>query len=234
LKNRKLIVGRARRRAEGASLSERAYQEIKERIMTLTFLPGQYLNGGAISAELRLGRTPVHQALQRLRAEGLVDILPRKGVIIQADSINLVLQTLDARIVIESELARRAAELADDSDILTLEAILRDLTEKARSVDAYLAVDRSFHQKIAAIGRNEVLQQIQKTLHERCTRSWYLFLWQSLEENVSAEQHNAVLRAIRNHDAVRAGEAMSAHLGSLKGKFITVHEKAPAHGAFRA
>src|SRR5262249_7343635 len=68
--------------AKEGSLAAKAYAEIKEKIITLYFLPGQYLNEGAISALLQVGRTPVHQALQRLALEGLVEIMPRKGVIV--------------------------------------------------------------------------------------------------------------------------------------------------------
>jgi len=59
----------------------------KEKIITLYFLPGQYLNEAAISSLLDVGRTPVHQALQRLEIDGLVEIMPRKGVIVLPDSI---------------------------------------------------------------------------------------------------------------------------------------------------
>src|SRR6185436_10347173 len=63
------------------SLVAKAYEDIKEKIITLYFLPGQYLNEAAISGLLQVGRTPVHQALQRLELEGLVEIMPRKGVV---------------------------------------------------------------------------------------------------------------------------------------------------------
>src|ERR1700755_3343566 len=70
----------SKRPAKHNSLVAKAYEEIKEKIITLYFLPGQYLNEAAISALLQVGRTPVHQALQRLELEGLVEIMPCKGV----------------------------------------------------------------------------------------------------------------------------------------------------------
>ena len=56
-------------RSKGASLADRAFEDIKEKILKLYFLPGQYLNEGALCALLNVGRTPVHQALQRLQHE---------------------------------------------------------------------------------------------------------------------------------------------------------------------
>ncbi len=54
---------------KSGSLTAQAYEQIKEKILTLHFLPGQYLNEGALCALLEVGRTPVHQALQRLQHE---------------------------------------------------------------------------------------------------------------------------------------------------------------------
>jgi len=65
------------------------------------FLPGQYLNESAICALLGLRRTPVHQALDRLMLEGLVQIIPRKGVVVQSISLDQVLQIIDVRLVNE-------------------------------------------------------------------------------------------------------------------------------------
>jgi DNA-binding GntR family transcriptional regulator len=78
--------------SKGGSLAEQVYEQLKEKIITLHFLPGQYLNEGALCAMLGVGRTPVHQALQRLELERLVEIMPRKGVIVQPDSIAEILK----------------------------------------------------------------------------------------------------------------------------------------------
>ena len=77
------------------SLVAKAYEDIKEKIITLYFLPGQYLNEAAISGLLQVGRTPVHQALQRLELEGLVEIMPRKGVVVLPDSISEIIKILE-------------------------------------------------------------------------------------------------------------------------------------------
>eukprot|EP01042_Synura_sphagnicola_P021729 gene21729-27647_t len=108
---------RGKSRKESLPLSEQAYIAIKDRIITLFFAPGQYLNEASICEQLGMGRTPVHQALQRLQAEGLVDVVPRKGVIIQPDSMGQVVEILDARLVVEPEIAARAAMQGRPEDI---------------------------------------------------------------------------------------------------------------------
>ena len=73
-------------------LVQQAYEQIREKIIQLQFLPGQFLNEAAICKTLEMGRTPVHQALQLLQLEGLIEILPRKGVIVQPDGANEILK----------------------------------------------------------------------------------------------------------------------------------------------
>src|SRR5215470_11603288 len=125
LKTQKKTAPKTKRKpaSKGGSLAEQAYEQIKEKILTLHFLPGQYLNEGALCAMLGAGRTPVHQALQRLELEGLVEIMPRKGVIVQPDSISEVVKILDSRVTVEVELARNAAERAKPEDAAELKAL---------------------------------------------------------------------------------------------------------------
>jgi DNA-binding GntR family transcriptional regulator len=65
------------------------------------YRPGAYLNEAQISRQLKIGRTPVHQALDRLMLEGLVQIIPRKGVVVQSISLDQVLHILEARLANE-------------------------------------------------------------------------------------------------------------------------------------
>jgi DNA-binding GntR family transcriptional regulator len=204
-----------------SSLTDQAYEAIKEKVITLYFLPGQYLNEGAICKLLNLGRTPVHQALQRLRLEGLIDVVPRKGVIIQPDSIGQIIEFLDARLIIETELARLAAEHATAEDAKELQAILDALSEglheqAGNEISAFVECDRAFHSKIYEVSRSRVLGDFAKTLHERCTRSWFLHLWQTLDTDASDKQHRRILKAIRARDGDAAGKAMREHLTSLR------------------
>ena len=222
----------AAKRPHGSSLSSQAYDAIREKIVTLFFSPGQYLNEAAICDALGLGRTPVHQALQRLQAEGLVEVIPRKGVIIQPDSIGQIIDTLDARLVIESDLARRAAEHATDKDLAELERILAIATRRhgGGAIDAFVESDRALHGKIAAISGNQVLGDFAKTLHERSTRFWYLHLWQTIDPVGSNRQHRAIVDAVRARNPAAAAEAMRVHLASLRERLRHIQSAAPRHG----
>jgi DNA-binding transcriptional MocR family regulator len=97
-------------RAAAESLRNKAYEAIKHRIITCAFKPGEYINELQLSSVHKIGRTPVHQALDRLMVEGLVQVIPRKGVIVKPVSLNEVLQIIEVRLINEPFLARLAAE----------------------------------------------------------------------------------------------------------------------------
>ena len=212
-----------------SSLTLKAYEELKERIIVGYFLAGQYLKEGDISSQLGLGRTPVHQALQRLHVEGLVEVVPRKGVIIQPDSIPQIMEILDARFIIESELAAGAAENGSKEEVSELDRVLSGQGQPsgAGAIDAFIEVDRAFHARIATMSRNKILADFAKSLHERSIRYWYLQMWQTMDTVSTQREHRAILDAIRKGDRKGASRAMRAHIKSLRDRLAEIQSHGP-------
>ena len=218
--------------AKPNSLVAKAYEEIKEKIITLYFLPGQYLNEAAISGLLQVGRTPVHQALQRLELEGLVEIMPRKGVIVLPDSISEIIKILESRAAVEAELAKAAAgriSADDGKELLALANATRHL-KNGPGIDEFIACDRAFHRKLAEHSGNSVLRDFAQQLHERSIRYWYLHLWQTLDVQATTRQHAAIADAIARHDGERAAAAMRERIDSLKSRLMQIQSAARRHG----
>ena len=86
---------------EPQSLRDAAYEAIKHRIITCAFRPGEYINEAYVSAVLGIGRTPVHQAIDRLMLEGMLDVIPRKGVIVKPVSLDEIMQIVEVRLLNE-------------------------------------------------------------------------------------------------------------------------------------
>jgi len=208
------------------SLVAKAYEEIKEKIITLYFLPGQYLNEAAISSLLDVGRTPVHQALQRLELEGLIEIMPRKGVVVLPDSISEIIKILESRAAVEAELAKAAAGRASVDDGKELVALAQAIkhAKSGPGIDGFIACDRVFHRKLAERAGNTVLSDFAQQLHERSIRYWYLHLWQTMDVQATTRQHVAIAEAIAKHDGERAAAAMREHIESLKGRLMQVQD----------
>jgi DNA-binding GntR family transcriptional regulator len=208
--------------SKGGSLAEQVYEQLKEKIITLHFLPGQYLNEGALCAMLGAGRTPVHQALQRLELERLVEIMPRKGVIVQPDSIAEILKILDSRVTVEAELARNAAQhrTPEDTEVLKMLARRGYGNGQPADVDTFITGDRAFHEQFAKMAGNVVLSEFARSLHERSIRYWYLHLWQTMDTKATIRQHSAIADMIAKGDGEAAAKAVREHIESLRERLI--------------
>ena len=216
----------ALRPAKEGSLAEAAYLALKEKIVKLFFLPGQYLNEGALCELLGVGRTPVHQALQRLQHEGLVEVMPRKGVIVQPGSISEILKILDSRVTIEADLARNAASRATAEQAADLKKLARvKLNGGSRSqLDDFVETDRAFHSRFADLAGNPVMADIARQLHDRSIRYWYLHLWQTFDGRASGNEHAAIAEAIARGDGEAAASAVRAHIESLRARLMRAQE----------
>ena len=214
--------------SKGGSLAEQVYEQLKEKIITLHFLPGQYLNEGALCAMLGAGRTPVHQALQRLELERLVEIMPRKGVIVQPDSIAEILKILDSRVAVEAELARNAAEQATPEDAEALKTLARRGYGNGQpaDVDTFITGDRAFHEQFAKMAGNMVLSEFARSLHERSIRYWYLHLWQTMDTKATIRQHSAIADMIAKGDGDGAAKAVRDHIESLRARLMKAQSAA--------
>ena len=98
------------------SLTEQAYRQIEERIVTLRLEPGEVLSEASLSLELGIGRTPIREALQRLAREGLVNILPRRGILVSDINVRNQLELLAVRREVERLMARLCAVRASQEE----------------------------------------------------------------------------------------------------------------------
>src|SRR5262252_9866237 len=121
-RDRKVSNVASRRRLPRQSLRDAAYEAIKHRIITCKFKPGECINEASVSALLGFGRTPVHQALDRLMLEEMVEVIPRKGVIVKPVILQDVMQMIEVRMINETHCAALAAERADDAHVQEIAA----------------------------------------------------------------------------------------------------------------
>lgn len=222
-------AGRARETASGAKrkkagsggnvpLHQQAYERLKHLIITMAFRPGEYLNEAQVCKALKIGRTPIHQALNRLMLEGMVEVIPRKGVIVKAVSLNEVMEIIEVRLVNETYCARLAASRAEDSDIAAMEKIL---VESQKAVDAadierQMMLDRQFHSLLAKAAKNEVLAGIMQNLHEQSLRFWFISLRDRADHTDVQNEHRKILDAVKARDPDAAGNAVRKHIESFR------------------
>ena len=208
----------AGRHTRPQSLRDLAYETIKHRIITCAFRPGECINEAQVSAVLGLGRTPVHQAIDRLMLDRMVEVIPRKGIIVKAVSLDEVLHIIEARMMIEPPAIRLATERADDNEIGALGVILSRAQQwsAVRNVEQMMLLDREFHLVLARATRNDVLADILHRLHERSLRFWFISLTDVGHHNDVQDEHGTIFRAVRGRNSDAAEAAMRHHIESFR------------------
>lgn len=201
-----------------ASLRELAYKQIKQRIISCDLRPGEAINETQLINLLGLGRTPIHQALHRLEVDGMVTILPRKGVMVTPVSLNDVLDMIEVRVCNEQLCVKLALERAQDSDFKAMRAIL-DRTPALlaqRDVPGLMELDLQFHLAISAAARNRVLAELLRNLHEKQARFWFLTLSEAHHCERIYHEHTLILNAMEARDSTAAIIAIHDHIDDFR------------------
>src|SRR3954462_5881100 len=119
----------------GELLADRAYAELRDRIVTLVIAPGAPINEDGLGRELEMGRTPVREAIKRLALENLVTVFPRRGTFASEINITDLAQISDVRVLLEGHAAARAAERLTPARREELEQLLAELRDQDASDD---------------------------------------------------------------------------------------------------
>src|SRR5262245_15952443 len=137
----------SRRAAASETLTERAYRELEEQIVTLRLKPGEFLSEYALSENLRIGRTPIREALQRLAREGLVTILPRKGILVTETDPRKQLLVLETRRELERLLSRLGAQRATEAQRRRFREIAEHMDRAGKANDdiTFMRLDREMN-----------------------------------------------------------------------------------------
>ena len=194
------------------SLSQQAYEQIRQKIVSLQLQPGAVIDESLLRDELNLGRTPIREALQRLSQEKLVVIIPRRGMFVADIGLIDLQQLAELRLVLEPFAARLAAERGEDSHWKEMEAALRLLEEAPSDNQRLIFVDERCHQIIYDAAGNQFLSDSLNTLFTLGVRLWYYALDEMEDLRPAIAEHKALLAAMRAGDGDRAAALMVDHI----------------------
>ncbi len=205
------------------SLRDRAYAEIKRRIVTTELKPGEAVTVTDLADALGFGRTPVIQAVDRLMIDGLVEVMPRKGVVVSPVSLDELVEIIEIRLLNEGQAARWAAERASAALIEEMRANLEGLkaATQARDLEKLIELDRAFHRLITQGAGNSILAEILGNLHDRSSRFWAMSLNVPRHDARVIEQHTAIIEAIAAHDPDRAEQAVRDHAAAFQQNLVS-------------
>jgi DNA-binding GntR family transcriptional regulator len=189
-----------------------AYDAIRRLIVEGQLAPGARLGQAELAEQLGISRGSVREALRRLTGDGLVEFEVNRGFFVADVGLDVVLERLEARALLEPQIARLAAERRTEGDLVALREAIED-ERRAASSDAAHDASRSFHLALAASTQNEQLWRLidglwiadvgRRLLAQRYTAP----TWQAED----AREHEEILAAVESGDGRRAESLMRRH-----------------------
>jgi len=190
------------------------YRELKRRITELFYKPGDRLSEAGIATELGYGRSPVRTAFSRLQSEGWIEISPQSGTFVRGLSDTEITEILEARLVLESYLAGRAAIMISDAELIRLRDAFSSFGERVSTgrLDDYLELDLQFHLAIYKAAGNQLIAGILVNLIDKVRWIRRGSAAHPLRINEALIEIHAVLDALEARDAEAATAAMRTHI----------------------
>jgi DNA-binding GntR family transcriptional regulator len=196
-----------------ASLTDEAYVQLEERIVTLQLRPGDLVTETTLVEMIGLGRTPVREALQRLAREGMVAILPRKGLRVSESDPGQQLLVLEVRRELEGLLARLAAQRATAAERQAFHDIADGMDVAANAADdlTFMRCDREHNLLLTVAAHNEYASSAMRLINGHSRRFWFQHHKVQGDLPLCARLHAEQARAIASGD-IAAGAAATNRL----------------------
>lgn len=197
---------------EPESLGERAYIQLRQKIVRLDFAPGDVLREDELRETLGLGRTPIREALQRLAREHFVTVIPRRGMFVSGIEVEELSMLFETRAVLEPYAARLAALRGTAAQWDEMEATLELTADPTLDDVAQLELDRRCHEIIWAASGNRFLLDTLDMLYAQSDRLWHLYLADVADMQHAVDEHQAILVALRAADGDAVADLLETHV----------------------
>ena len=204
--------------ADGPSKSHTAFEAIEELIISAALGPRTFVSETSLSRTIGIGRTPVREALQRLQSDGLIKILPSRGILITEVDLKQQLLLLEVRRELERLVVSRAARFATVSEREQLHKVADAMEQAAQASDArkYMQADHQFDLLLDACSRNPVASETVRPLRSQSRRFWFHnYATQPASLRAFSRAHHTVMEAVVAGDvkaAAKASDALMDHI----------------------
>lgn len=198
------------------SLTDRAYNTLLRKIITAVYKPGEKISEKEIEEDLNIGRTPVREAILRLRQEHLIDVVPQSGTYIAKIDLKIVLNARFVRISVEPKIMMEASQLKLSQ---LQKAQLADIVHQQKLFDSqkdfkeFFKYDDLFHEFFYHLTDHEIIWNWLKQLNIQFDRFRYLSLnlgnasWNNL-----VKEHQQILNSVLAKDKEKAKKLTINHL----------------------
>ena len=202
-------------------LHDEATERIRDMIVEGQLAAGEWINETELCQQLQISRTPLREALKVLAAEGLVELVPRRGAHVAQLSVREIVDLFEALAGVEGLAAEMAALRMSASDLEKLHQLQRRIEQRHKAKDRleYFHDNQELHESIVRFSGNSVLAEIHARLIARVRRARYQAILSEARWAAAVEEHASILSALESRDARKAGELMRQH-GAHTGEVV--------------
>jgi DNA-binding GntR family transcriptional regulator len=209
-------------------MSKRASELIADRlrrmVITEELTPGSIVSEAYLSELLHCTRTPLRRALQQLSHEYLVDIPPRRGILIPHLSVVDYRQLSEAQLWVGVELVELATERIDDRQLEKLRDTVQQQERCSREGDFYqlTSLDGRFHTLIAEATGNRYFTEFSRQLQSSLSRFLYRAYKATAGASLSIEEHYQIVEALERRDPELAKSRIEHHVGQALKRVLNI------------
>lgn len=199
---------------ENRTLAEQVYDYLRTAIIEERVPGGSELNEVAIAEEFSISRGPVREAMGRLRAEGLVEVRPRRGAVVASLSREEFIDAYQVRIALEVLAVRQGVPQRTEDEVAAIDALTRELEAGAEgfSDDEYFHLNVRVHRLICELSKNDTLLGIYDRLLSQMARYRRRAGALTSDRAEAVAEHRHISEAIKAGDAEGAANLMFEHL----------------------
>lgn len=222
-------------RSPRGALAEQLYDRIKGRLHDFHWVPGDRFSEGEIAQLLGVSRTPVREALFRLRNEGFLEVESKTGWFVKPIDFDRLEQLYDLRIVLElASLARLALRDQEPAELTALKAVwLVPAHERISDGREVGALDEAFHASLVRASGNEEIARVHQDVTERIRLVRRLDFTREDRIEATYQEHAKILRAVIQRKTDQAQMLLRSHIEQSKAEVrkITLHALQQARGS---
>jgi len=199
----------------GPLLKDQAYQSIKEKILSDEFGPGTFISERQIAQLLKMSKTPIKAAFERLEHEGFISISPQQGVVVRDLNIQEVADHFELRTALESFVVRNIAGRLTSEQTTNLQDLLRaqQTADKHGDISESVTLDGDFHLFLCQCLGNQEIYRVMRELKDKIRRVVLRVYSRHPERPQSSyAEHKRIVAAITKGDSEKAALLMIEHL----------------------
>lgn len=192
-----------------------AYDQLRDMIIHAELIPGEKISEATLMTQLRLGRTPLREAMIQLRQQGLVEMIPQSGTYITKIDLTVAEDARFVREVLERRIVKEAIQAHSATLLTTLKSLIAqaEVMSETRDPRAFFQFDNDFHHALFQAANKDTVWKWLQSLNMQLDRfRWLRLSVTALDWKTIIAQHQEILQAVAAGDAAAGEKLIGQHL----------------------